>query len=48
MISSKMHVSTSNNMVTIKNKKFIFDENNLVVFNENKAQPDISLLKLYS
>ena len=37
MISTKNHVSASNNMVTIKNKQFIFEENNLVVFNENKA-----------
>ena len=48
MISKKKHVSTSHNMVTIKNMQFIFQENSLVVFDEDKAQPDISLLKLYS
>ena len=45
---NKEGVTLSNNIISIGNKKFIFDENHLVISKINNHQSDISILKLYS
>ena len=35
-------------MIIIKDKKFIVDENNLIILKENNNVPDIEILKLYA
>ena len=45
MDKNKEGVTLSNNIISIGNKKFIFDDNHLVI---NNHQSDILILKLYS
>ncbi len=44
----KKEAVLGHNFIMIKNKKYIFEENNLIILREWNKQPDISLLKLYS
>ena len=48
MMKRKEGVTISNNMISIGNIKFIFDENNLLILKETNDQSHISILKLYS
>jgi hypothetical protein len=48
MVKSKKQVVLGHNSIIIKNKKYMFQENNLVILKEENSQLDISLLKLYS
>ena len=48
MTKRKERVTISNNMISIGNKKFIFDQNNLLILKETNDQSYISILKLYS
>jgi hypothetical protein len=48
MVKSKQQVVLGHNFIVIKNKKYMFQENNLIILKEVNSQPDISLLKLYS
>ena len=48
MLKSKKEAVLGHNFITLKNKNYIFEENNLIVLREAINMPDISLLKLYS
>lgn len=48
MIKSKQEAVLGHNFIIMKNKKYMFQENNLIIFKESNDQLDISLLKLYS
>jgi hypothetical protein len=48
MVKSKQQVVLGHNFIIIKNKKYMFQENNLIILKEENSQQDISLLKLYS
>ena len=48
MIKSKKEAVLGHNFMIMKNKKYMFQENNLIIFKESNSQLDISLLKLYS
>ena len=44
MDKNKEGVTISNNIISIGNKKFIFDKNHLVISKINNHQSDISIL----
>ena len=44
----KQQVVVSDSMITIQDKKYIFQENNLIIFDEINCQPNISLMKVCS
>ncbi len=48
MIKQKQKVALTNNIICIRNKKFIFNENNLLILNEIDSLSKISILTLYS
>ncbi len=48
MLKSKKEAVLGHNFIIIQNKKYMFQENNLIILREENNQPDISLLKLYS
>jgi hypothetical protein len=48
MVKSKQQAVLGHNFIIIKDKKYMFHENNLIILREENNQPDISLLKLYS
>ena len=48
MVMSKKKAVLGHNFIIIKNNKYIFQENNLIILREENNYPDISLLKLYS
>ena len=48
MIKSKQQTVLGHNFIIIKDKKYMFQENNLIILKETNSQPDISLLNLYS
>ena len=48
MVKCKKQVILGHNFIIIKNKKYLFHENNLIILKEKNSQTDISLLKLYS
>ena len=48
MVKSKQQVVLGHNFIIIQNKKYMFQENNLIILKVENIQPDILLLKLYS
>ena len=48
LIKSKQEAVLGHNFIIMKNKKYIFHENNLTILNESNGRFDIKLLKLYS
>ena len=48
MVKSKQQTVLGHNFIIIKYKKYMFQENNLIILKEGNSQPDFSLLKLYS
>jgi hypothetical protein len=44
----KQQVVASDSMITIQDKKYIFQENNLIIFDEINCQPNILLMKVCS
>ncbi len=48
MLMSKQQATLGHNFIIIKDKKYMFHENNLIILKEENNLPDISLLKLFS